>query len=518
MIIAGYLRLSRDEDNINYDSILNQKQIIMDYAKNFSNYEIKFYEDNNVSGYTFDRPQFNKLKKDLENNKIDIVIAKDLSRIGRHNAKTLLFLEEVKNYNKRIILVEEGNGYDSAKDDDDILGIKTWYNERYIKDISKKIRSSINSKQKHGKFLIREYFGYKKDNIDKHKLIIDEETAWIVKLIFEKYINGMGSRAISNYLNDNKIPTPSQTIKQRYELKGKPYKRNISHVWYSSLVQRIIRNDIYAGVLRLSKTTVVGIKGKSIDKDEKDQYIFKDNHEPIISKEDFELAKKIMNQRKKNTYKGQKKNHYLFTGLIYCADCKKPIIGHTSQHKTKSYICTTYHNRGKEFCVSHRIKEDQIVVDLIKYIKQIALIYKDFINNIKSNQTKDYTQHIYKLKKDKKQLQTDLKDILFNKIKDIQKQTSEENKAIIEETYLEMEREKQLQIYQTDKKIKELESLNNNKLIEKAKSQYDLYMNFINKEKLNRGQVESIVNSIYVNKNLSLDIILNDNLKEIIEL
>ena len=94
----------------------------------------------------------------------------------------------------------------------------------------------------------------------------------------------------------------------------------------------------------------------------------------------------------------------------------------------------------------------------------------------------------------------------------------EENKAIIEETYLEMEREKQLQIYQTDKKIKELESLNNNKLIEKAKSQYDLYMNFINKEKLNRGQVESIVNSIHVNKNLSLDIILNDNLKDIIEL
>ncbi len=126
MNVVGYVRLSRDEDKENYSSIEAQKEIIIEYAKRF-NWEISgMYIDDNYSGYTFDRPDFRRMKEDIENGRIDIIIAKDISRIGRHNAKTLLFIEEVQLMGKRILLPEEGGGYDSEADDDDILGIKTW--------------------------------------------------------------------------------------------------------------------------------------------------------------------------------------------------------------------------------------------------------------------------------------------------------------------------------------------------------------------------------------------------------
>jgi DNA invertase Pin-like site-specific DNA recombinase len=132
---------------------------------------VAFYEDDNVSGYTFERDGFLELLGALENDKIDVIIAKDLSRIGRHNSKTLLFIEKVKELGKRLILIDEGSGgYDTDKDDDDIIGIKTWYNERYVKDISKKIRSNIKTLQNKGAFLVETKYGYKKDPRIKVKL------------------------------------------------------------------------------------------------------------------------------------------------------------------------------------------------------------------------------------------------------------------------------------------------------------------------------------------------------------
>lgn len=131
MKVAGYVRLSIDDGNDESVSITNQKRILNDYANNHNMTIDEFYVDDGYSGYKFDRPSFNRLKQDLEDNLVDIVLVKDLSRIGRHNAKTLLFIEDLTKLNKQLIIISED--YNNLKDDDDIIGIKTWFNEKYVK-------------------------------------------------------------------------------------------------------------------------------------------------------------------------------------------------------------------------------------------------------------------------------------------------------------------------------------------------------------------------------------------------
>ena len=161
MRIVGYIRLSRDDGNDESISVSNQRRIINEYATNHNMNVDEFYIDDGVSGYTFDRPAFNRLKKDLEDDKVDIVIVKDLSRIGRHNAKTLLFIENITKLNKQLIIISDD--YNNLEDDDDMIGIKTWFNEKYVKDTSRKVRMTISNLQKTGDWIGTIPYGYKRD-------------------------------------------------------------------------------------------------------------------------------------------------------------------------------------------------------------------------------------------------------------------------------------------------------------------------------------------------------------------
>ena len=198
--IVGYARISFDEDKESYESIINQKNIIRDYAlKNFGVEDVYIYEDDNFSGYKFDRPAFNQMKLDVFDGVYDIIIAKDLSRIGRHNAQTLMFFEEMENLDKRIIAINDD--IDTINKNNDLtMGVKTWYNELYVKDISKKIRSTIANKQKNANWICTVPFGYRMDLIKKHEFSVDESCATIVKRIFDLYINGWGYKKIANLI------------------------------------------------------------------------------------------------------------------------------------------------------------------------------------------------------------------------------------------------------------------------------------------------------------------------------
>ena len=165
MTVVGYCRLSRDEDKENFISIEEQKRIIKDYAKS-RNWNLKdddFYIDDNISGYTFNRPAFSKMMKKVKIGEIDVVIVKDLSRIGRHNGRVLVLIDEFKNMQKNLIAVSEmGGTYDVLNDRDDLIGITTWFNERYVKECSKKTRDHMYSKQKSGRLIMGNYYGYEK--------------------------------------------------------------------------------------------------------------------------------------------------------------------------------------------------------------------------------------------------------------------------------------------------------------------------------------------------------------------
>lgn len=161
---AGYVRLSRDDDKRNYVSIENQKLIINQYASNNGMVIDRWYEDDGVSGYIFDRPGFRQMMADLDKD-IDTVYVKDFSRLGRHNAKVLLLLDEFQERGKHLIVIDDN--YDSFDSSDDTIGIKTWFNERYVKDTSKKIKRAIGARQKEGTLMTKPPFGYCRDTKDK---------------------------------------------------------------------------------------------------------------------------------------------------------------------------------------------------------------------------------------------------------------------------------------------------------------------------------------------------------------
>ena len=177
-MIDGYVRLSRDDNKRNYSSIENQKLIIRKYAEENNMIVRHIYEDDGISGYSFNRPQFQNMMANLGS--IDVIVAKDLSRIGRHNAKVLLFLEEMEEQGKRVILIDDN--YDSLYSDDDIIGIKTWDNERHVKNTSRKVKRIKKMEQENGTLKCAPPFGYTRHPLNKQMVLIDEEAAAILNL------------------------------------------------------------------------------------------------------------------------------------------------------------------------------------------------------------------------------------------------------------------------------------------------------------------------------------------------
>ncbi|MBU5676803.1 recombinase family protein [Alkaliphilus sp. MSJ-5] len=408
MRVYGYSRISRDEDKENYDAIVTQNKMIEEYSITEIGYKVvKIFEDDNVSGYTFNRSGLNKLKALIEAGQVDILLMKDLSRLGRHNAKTLLFLEYLEEYNVRLILIHDN--YDSSTDDDDIIGIKTWYNERYIKDISRKIKANLKMKQKEDGLITKVYFGYERDPNNKHKLVIDEEAASIVRKIFQLYIGGYGGRMIANILQDEGIPTPS---KYQYNKTGKMITGSIAENWNGTHVMRIIKNDVYIGVLRCGKTERKKINGRTQRLEEELHIVHEDHHEPIISKEDFLLAQKILNSRLDNNVRGSSNGINLFIGFLKCGDCGGGFMKVNKKRSPPSYICTNNHHYGASFCSSHKIHEEQlktIILDKLKLMKNYIENSVDKLDkeiNSLVNLTVNYEQSIkqYNMKiKDKKE-------------------------------------------------------------------------------------------------------------------
>lgn len=325
--ISAYARLSRDEDRENYSSIEEQINMIKEYAKSRSWYieDKNVYIDDNVSGYTFDRPKFTEMLDNVSNGKIDVVIAKDLSRIGRNNGKVLCLIEDFKKAGKNLILISEMGGvYDVQNDRDDCIGITTWFNERYVKDISRKVRANMLSKQKNGRLIMGNYYGYEKifeNGIPK--LYVIEELRGAIELIFKLYVEqGLGRKKITDILNSDKYnyPTPSVYYQRKHLEKGRIYKHKVQELWSTDMVKNILENDVYCGNLRVHKKQTISIRGRVVKLPEEEHFIFENHHEAIVTKEMFELAQELKKNRVRSKSTKTKRN-YLFAGICTCGDC-----------------------------------------------------------------------------------------------------------------------------------------------------------------------------------------------------
>ncbi len=461
----GYARISRDEDKENYSSIESQQLLIYQYAsKNGINVK-KIYIDDNKSGYTFERAGMKKVRAELKNPDIHVVIAKDLSRIGRHNALTLLFIDEVKAAGKRLVLPDESSGgFDSSKDDDDIIGIKTWFNERYVKDISRKIRSSMKSRQENGTLIIRPFFGYKVDGKHK-KLVVDEETAFIVREIFKMYLEGYGYRKISAYLNERKYMTPSMVIADKYNASGRTFKNKVADFWSDVHICRILKNDVYIGILRLGKTRKPGIKTKPVKVSPEEQFVFENAHEALVSKEDFEAVQRLAAERDTVKFRGTgslaTKNNNVFSGLLFCGDCGEYMVTYSPKGKKKSYVCSSYHRRGKDYCSRHRVAEDELICHIKNHLTFLKENLLEFICTLDKEVEKrldlsdDHGNLVNLQKKRFKVLKEEYKTLLSQKVRDMN--NNPEFRETIEENYKEMELEKLQKIKAAEEQMKNLE-------------------------------------------------------------
>lgn len=351
-LFGNYGRLSKDEKGEKSDSRETQLKFNAEFIKdNQLGVVIGNYFDDDISGVTFEREDLDRLKEDIENSIINAIVVKDLSRLGRSNAKTLTFIEYLEDRNVRLVAINDN--YDSLKDNDDLIGIKTWYNERYVKDISVKIRSNVHQKLKEGEYLGTPPFGYKKEyQIVNNKLkpvnrlIVDEKIKPIIEEIYDLYIKGYGYRTIAKIMEERGYPTPS-----RY----KNYNRSQSECWTGDHIRRIIKSRVYCGDTVQGISERISYKTKKTrGRPEEKWYVKNNTHEPIINRETWKLANEINKKRVSENGTRNKKAVYLFSGFLRCGACGKSLSARKVKNKPLGYICSSYFHFGKKKIGEHR--------------------------------------------------------------------------------------------------------------------------------------------------------------------
>lgn len=506
--VYGYVRLSRDEDD-EKNSLTNQKQILLDYAKSKNYKIIEIFEDDNISGMTFDREGLNKLKEIIELKKADIILVKDLSRIGRHKAYSALFLEYLRENNVKLISVTEN--IDSLNENDDILiGFKQILNEQYAKDISRKIKAGFKQKQKDG-FVIIPPFGYIK-NTNTKQIEIFEECAEIVRLIYKLYIEGYGSKKIAKYLNEHQFHTPAWYHKKLYNKTYHPGKEWIGNeIWSDRTIQRIVSNDAYIGVLRCGVSTRSVIYKFKKDLPEEEHIIHENFYPPIIDKETWILAQRIRENRANNNVRASCNSKiHRYAGLLICKNCGASFVA-KKRYGYVEYVCNAYHRFGKSVCSSHRISEIELDDKIYQYLTRLKEVAEDNLSKIDTfikewnYKKRDYSKKIEEIKLSIIELK--------NETKEYAKQLAK--KIINEELFMELIKDNEKEIELLNEQIKtlqEMKQINDNAKLGIQHS-IDMLDNIINDKKLSNAHLQMLINKILIaedeNSMLDIEIILN---------
>lgn len=375
---ALYCRLSKD-DMLQGDSesIKTQKAMLTQYAKEHGFLVVEVYVDDGWSGLNFQRPDFNRMLDDIEAGRIDVVITKDLSRLGRDHLKVGHFTE-IYFPMKNVRYIAVNDGVDTANKNNDIAALKNVMNEFYSRDNSRKIRSSIRARAKAG--LYRTSFnpiGYRKAPDNHNKLIVDTETAWIVKRIFELADAGMGVHKIAKTFREEQVPCPSWWLYSRGE---KDYSKRFEtpenkYEWSHTVIRNIISNPLYLGHSVMCKTESI-FKVNAVKKVPEAEQIRVDNtHEPLVTQELFDGANAKIESRRRDTT-----NDFVspFSGLVKCGTCGKALgLRYWGKDRNRVYVCTTYAHDTKA-CTHHRIYYEDLYKAVLTDIQyHAALAYAD---------------------------------------------------------------------------------------------------------------------------------------------
>lgn len=388
-ITALYCRLSRDDayhgDSL---SIMHQKDMLVEYAKLNGFENIRYYVDDGYAGTSFERPDFERLQSDIEKGMVSTIITKDLSRLGRDYLKTGFYIE---NYfpSHKVRFIAINDGVDSHKEANDFTPFKNIINEWYAKDISKKIKSAYRSKALKGEFTgAYAPYGYLKDPNNKYKLIIDTETAEIVKRIFDYALEGITPFKIASILKKEGILKPrAKMMKDLGKYASEKFVK-YPYDWSHQTIHTMLKNREYLGHIVCNKHASKSFKDRSLIKLPQEAWIeVKNKHEAIIDENTFNEVQKIISVKKKKIK--DENEPQIFIGLLRCPDCGSTLsFKRTKDRKSYGhYACSTFRTFGKSYCSMHYINYENlynaVLDDMNLHIKQANLSESALLDQIK---------------------------------------------------------------------------------------------------------------------------------------
>lgn len=377
-----YLRLSNEDDDKDKKeesgSITNQRALLTKYAEKNGIRIIDEYVDDGYSGTSFDRPDFKRMLQDIKRNKIDVVITKDMSRLGREHIDTCYYIEKFFPENN-IRYISILDGIDTAIDDglNDITPFKAVLNDMYAKDISKKIRSIKKNRAEAGLYMgTYAPYGYKKDPENKNHLIIDPEIAPIVRRIFTYGAEGIAPMQIAYKLTAEHIPTPSTVIGNKHSRMNEFTRKD----WSPHVIRRMLRNELYIGNLILGRSKKLSYKSRRVVQVAKENWIVnKGTHEPIVSQEIFDMAQLHLDSRQITR---ERVHNPLLKGMVTCKECGKKLSIMASKDRKGNTIlyfrCNTYASSPlSRYCTPHNNNIDKLTEVVVNKIKETCLKYID---------------------------------------------------------------------------------------------------------------------------------------------
>lgn len=509
-------------NKVESESITSQRQILTEYISDLPDIELyDEYVDDGYSGTNFERPSFKRMLKDIVDKKINCVIVKDLSRFGRNYSGVGNYLEELfPLFNVRFIsILDRCDSYLRPESVSNIIvPIKNIMNESYSRDLSLKLRASLDTRKRNGKFVgTYAVYGYKKDPENHNALIVDDEVTDVIKRIFNDYIKGNSKCAIAKQLNKEGIPSPAEYKGQQGISKYVGQYGSVG--WKDSSVRKILENPIYIGTLVQKYREKISYKinkFRIIPKEERIKCL--NAVEPIIDEETFNKAQSLLLRDTKTCFNSKSVDE--LSGFIHCGDCKRgmskqrSIDGSKKKYKQLGipeqylyyYICSSYKNCGSSICSRHTIRKEkleEVVFVYLKYCIQIALNFEEAVKYVsKYENNSEATKNYEKLLKAKQMLKYKKESYIDGLYPDYRAGiiTLSEYNRYKEQTLLEL--------------IKINEEIDNLQIeISNIKNGVVEENDFINKfkkykniEKLNREMVVDLVENIWVYENNRVEI------------
>ena len=375
-ITALYCRLSRDDDQQGDSNfIVNQKAFLARFARDKGFRNIEYFVDDGYSGANFQRPDWQRMMALVDEGKIGIIVAKDMSRIGRNYLEVGMYTEITFPQN-HVRFIAVNSGVDSAnQQDNEFAPFLNIINEFYVKDGSKKVRASMKLKGESGEYLTTiPPYGYVKDPEDKKKWVADAEAASVVRRIFSLCMDGNGPTQIARILREDQVPTPT-AYQSRMGQAVRCIPPDNPYNWNGSTVSAIMERMEYCGHTVNFKTHRQSYKIKKTIGNPPEQWkIFRNTHEAIVDEETFERVQELRRNKRRPAKTGKTN---LFSGVAYCADCGEKMYYCTTQNfeeRQDHFVCSTSRKKGKDVCGTHFIRAVVLEKGVLKFL-QILLWY-----------------------------------------------------------------------------------------------------------------------------------------------